>query len=100
MRKVRRVMGAVLLFACGVALAQDAAPGTTGSASISGDTTVLGRDDSVIPVPPPEQPPAAALPAMDTGPLPSLSIRPEIPAAGIPVTVPDPKDVLSDALSQ
>ena len=100
MRKPRHVIGAALLLACGVALAQDAAGG--GAGGLTGEFTVIGRDDAVIPVPPPVPVAAMAIPPFDPEPGPAVNVPAVIPAASFPQppVLPDPKDVVDDALSR
>lgn len=100
MRTARRVIVAILLFACTGVLAQDEGPGTS---ALDRELTLVGRDETAIPVPPPAPPSLEALPTPDLTPLPSRTVPPIIPSAsapGLPLTVPDPRDVLSDTLSR
>jgi hypothetical protein len=100
MRTARRVIVAILLSACIVVLGQDQGPAAS---AVDRDLTLVGRDETAIPVPPPVAAAALALPALDTTPPPPRSVPPvlpSVPSTFSPSSAPDPQAVLDDALSR
>ncbi|HEY9594694.1 MAG TPA: hypothetical protein VHE79_09470 [Spirochaetia bacterium] len=80
----------VFLCACGLSFAQEAAPAPS---SVDADITVTGRDDSVIPVPPPWRQAAITLPEIVPEEVPPLRLPPVPPppvdwSAGLPAALP------------
>ena len=81
MRTVLRVMLCLLLFSTsGGASAQEAAPPDLGS--VDTEVTIVGRDDTVIPLPAPLIPPDAPLPELDLSPLEFTSLPAITPPIG------------------
>ncbi len=102
MRTARRVIVSILLAACFALQAQDTGLNTP-SASIDQSLTIVGRDDTVIPVPQPPPLPAPALPGVDTTWLAPPDPPPVAPPPALlehPPAVPGPQDVLSDLPSR
>ena len=96
MRTARRVIVAILLSACMGVLAQDQGPAAS---AVDRDLTLVGRDETAIPVPPPAVSSAVALPALDTTFPPPPIVAPIVPgpvSASAP-SAPDPRAVLDDA---
>ncbi len=95
MRTVLRVMLSLLLFfACCAASAQEAP--TTDMGSVDADITIVGRDDTVIPVPPPPALPEMPLPPLDATPLEPFLVPAITPPPGewTPGSDASPLDVL------
>ncbi len=99
MRTARRVIVAILLSACIVVLAQDEGPAAS---AVDRDLTLVGRDETAIPVPPPDVSSTLTLPSLDTTVPPPRTVAPILPAvpSASPPSSPDPKAVLDDALSR
>ncbi len=85
MRTVLRVMLSLALFfaACPHAPAQEAAPPARDLGSVDTDVTIVGRDDTVIPLPPPPPLPEPALPDLDLTPLPPFALPAITPPPGV-----------------
>ena len=90
MRTVRRVIVCLLILLAGGFLpAQQAASPTQGP--VDTDVTIMGSDDSVIPVPEPAHPDdAVVLPPLDATPLPAFIVPPVMPVVVPPVAAPAP----------
>ncbi len=100
MRTARRVIVSILLAACCGVQAQDAG---VSSAAVDQTLTIVGRDETVIPVPPPVPVPIS-LPEIDDSWMAPPDLAPVLPAvtppramSPFPLAVPDPRDVLRDA---
>ena len=87
MRTVRPVIVCLLILLAGGSLpAQQTASSSQGS--VDTDVTVMGNDDSIIPVPEPVPPDdALVLPPLDTSPPPAFIVPPVMPVV-LPPAVP------------
>ena len=83
MRTVLRVMLSLALFlSCLHAPAQETATPARDLGSVDTDVTIVGRDDTAIPLPSPPPPPDLALPDLDLTPLPFMALPAIAPPGG------------------
>ena len=100
MRTARRVIASFLLAACCTVQAQDSG---VASPAIDQSLTLVGRDETTIPLPPPPPTAGIVLPKLDET---RLTLPDQTPIApppaqmSFPLAVPDPRDVLLDAQSR
>lgn len=98
MRTARYVMVSILFFSAYCSLpAQDAIGQSPGS--VDADLTVVGRDDTVIPIPLPWRELEVPIPEIDPGPVPAQvvpAIQPPPGAGSSPLTNPPLPDPLQE----
>ena len=75
------MLSLALFCACAGASAQEALPGDMGS--VDADVTIVGRDETVIPLPAPPVPPDTAFPQLDLTPLDFSPLPPIDPPRGV-----------------